>query len=307
MSGSRPLLGAVEAGGTKFVCAVGRGPDELLAETRFPTGDPEATLARTVAFLREAAAAHGRLAAVGVGSFGPVRLDPDAPGWGRIADTPKPGWSDADVVGPLQRELEVPVAFDTDVNAAALGEWRWGAGRGADPLVYVTVGTGIGGGGLAGGRLLHGLLHPEMGHLPVRRDPGRDPFPGTCPFHGDCLEGLACGPAIEARWGRPAEELPADHPAWALEADYLAQGALGITLVLSPRRIVLGGGVMEAPGLLDRVRARFVDALGGYLRAPELGAGIDRYLVAPGLGSRAGVLGALALAERAASRPTRTG
>jgi fructokinase len=300
MSGTRPLLGAVEAGGTKFVCAVGRGPDELLAETRFPTEDPEATLARTVQFLREAAAAHGRLAAVGVGSFGPVRLDPEVPGWGRIADTPKTGWSDADVAGPLRRALEVPVAFDTDVNAAALGEWRWGAGRGADPLVYVTVGTGIGGGGRIDGRLLHGLLHPEMGHLPVRRDPARDPFPGTCPFHGDCLEGLACGSAIAERWGRPAEELSADHPAWELEAEYLAQGALAITLVLSPRRIVLGGGVMEAPGLLDRVRTRFVDAVGGYLRAPELGPGVDAYLVAPGLGRRAGVLGALALAEGAA-------
>jgi fructokinase len=190
------------------------------------------------------------------------------------------------------------VAFDTDVNGAALGERQWGAARGLDTFVYVTVGTGIGGGGMAGGRLLHGLVHPEMGHMRIPHDLSADPFPGHCPFHRDCLEGLASGPAIEARWGRPARELPPDHPAWGLEAEYLAAMAVNLTTVLSPQRIVLGGGVMEQPQLFPRVRRRVRELLAGYLRSPAILEEIDRYIVPPGLGGRAGVLGALALARR---------
>ncbi|MDT8436007.1 MAG: ROK family protein [Gemmatimonadota bacterium] len=317
------LVGAIEAGGTKFVCAVGRAPaagadatpdatpdaapDALLAETRFPTTTPDETLERAAGWLREAAARHGTLAALGIGSFGPVDVDPASPTWGHVTSTPKPGWQGAAFAPRLAAALGVPVGFDTDVNAAALGEWLWGAGRGTDTLVYVTVGTGIGGGAVLGGRPLHGLLHPEMGHVPVGRDPARDSFPGICPFHGDCLEGMASGPALAAHWGRPAEELPPDHEAWEREAAHLAAGLAAITCVLSPERIVLGGGVMETPGLLERVRDALHARLAGYLRAPRLAerAGLDEYLVPPGLGARAGVLGALALAARAAAVGTR--
>jgi fructokinase len=292
------LYGAVEAGGTKFVCAVGTGPDDIRSETRFPTTTPAETLGRTVEFLRTEAGRHGPLAAVGVASFGPVDLAPSSPTYGFITSTPKPGWADADVAGHVSRALGVPVGFDTDVNAAALAERQWGAARGLDTLVYLTVGTGIGGGGIVDGRLMHGLIHPEMGHIHVPHDRADDPFDGVCPYHGDCLEGLASGPAMKARWGRPAEELPDDHPAWAVEAGYLAHALAIYVCVLSPQRIVLGGGVMESPQLFPLIRARLVRLLNGYVQAPEIVQDIDRYVVPPALGNRAGVLGALALGER---------
>lgn len=291
------LRGGVEAGGTKFVCVVGTGIDDVRAETRILTTTPADTLAAVVRFFDGAARAHGRLSAIGVGSFGPVDLHPASPTFGTITSTPKPGWAGTDVVGTLRRALGVPVAFDTDVNAAALGEWRHGAARGLDTFVYLTVGTGIGGGGLVGGRLLHGLVHPEMGHLRVPHDHAADPFPGVCPFHGDCLEGLASGPAIAARWGAPAESLDADHPAWMLEARYLALALHDIVCTLSPQRIVIGGGVMAQPSLLPRVRAELAGLLNGYIQAPALLERIDDYVVPPALGDRAGVAGALVLAE----------
>ena len=196
-------------------------------------------------FFRAEQAQRGPLAAVGVGCFGPVDLRETSATWGFITTTPKAGWANVDVAGRLTRDLGVPVAFDTDVNAAAFGEARWGAAQGLDTFVYLTVGTGIGGGGLQRGQPMHGLVHPEMGHMLLPRDPSADPFPGVCPFHGGCLEGLASGPAMLARWGQPAESLPADHPAWALEARYLALAAVNLVCTLSPQRIVLGGGVME--------------------------------------------------------------
>lgn len=292
------LFGGIEAGGTKFVCALGTGPGDVRAETRFPTTTPAETLGRAVAFFREARHTHGPPAAVGVASFGPVDLDRRSPTWGFVTSTPKPGWARADVAGAVGRELGVPVAFDTDVNGAALAEWRWGAARGLETFVYVTVGTGIGGGGMAGGRLLHGLVHPEMGHMLIPRDGVADPFAGCCPFHGDCLEGLASGPALEARWGRPAEELPEDHAAWALEAEYLALLAVNLTLILSPQRIVLGGGVMERGRLFPLIRRRTRERLNGYVRSTAFAEEMGSYIVAPALGARAGVLGALALASR---------
>ena len=291
------LYGAIEAGGTKFVCAVGSGPDDLRAETRIPTTTPEETIGRAIAFLSEQRESHGRLAAVGIASFGPVDLDPRSPTWGRVTTTPKPGWAQTDLAGPVAAALGAPVAFDTDVNGAALGEGRWGAARGLDTFVYVTVGTGIGGGGMAGGRLLHGLVHPEIGHMLLPRDPVADPFEGCCPFHGDCLEGLASGPAIAARWGRPAAELPFDHPAWALEAEYLALACVNLTLTLSPECIILGGGVMHQRHLFASIRRRFQERLAGYLRSPAIVEDVDSYIVPPGLGDRAGMLGALALAR----------
>jgi fructokinase len=265
-----------------------------LAETRIPTTAPDETLSRAVAFFREAPT---RVAAVGIASFGPIDLDPRSATFGFITTTPKPGWAHTDVAGPFRKALDVPVAVDTDVNGAALGEHRWGAAAGVDPAVYVTVGTGIGGGGVVNGRLLHGLLHPEMGHLRLPHDRTADPFPGTCPYHGDCLDGLASGRALRERWGVPAEALPFDHPAWPLEAEYLALGLVAIVAVLSPKRIVLGGGVMQQPTLLPRVRRRVVELLAGYLRASEVVEDIDDYVVPPALGARAGVIGALALAR----------
>jgi fructokinase len=264
-------------------CAVGTGPDDVRAETSMPTTTPAETLTRVLEFFH----AHPGIAAVGAACFGPIDLDRSSPTFGRITTTPKPGWRDADVVGAL-RTLSVPVAFDTDVNGAALAEYRWGAGRGVDPFVYVTVGTGIGGGAIVGGRPVHGLVHPEMGHLPIPRD-AADAFAGACPYHRDCLEGLASAVALAQRWGAPPETLPAEHEAWRLQARYLALGVAAIAAVLSPPRIVLGGGVMRASGLLTRVRAETVTALADYVRAPEL--------MAPALGERAGVLGAVALAQ----------
>jgi len=295
-----PLWGAVEAGGTKFVCAVGTGPEDWREEIRYPTTTPEETLQRAVDFFRPylpgGARAQPPLEGVGVGAFGPLDPDPESPTFGYITSTPKPGWAQTDIVGWIRRALKLPVGFDTDVNAAALGEHRWGAARGLDTFIYLTVGTGIGGGGMAGGRLLHGLLHPEMGHIRIPHDRVKDPYAGYCPYHGDCLEGLAAGPALEARWGARAETLGPDHPAWPLEAHYLALGVASFMLTQSPQRVIMGGGVMEQADLLDRVRDELQQILHGYLRAPEILERMDEYLVPPGLGNRAGIAGALALA-----------
>jgi len=291
-------FGGIEAGGTKWVCAVGSGPDELEAVAVLPTESPEATVDAAAAFFRE----HRGLEAVGVGTFGPVDLDERSPRFGTITTTPKPGWRDTPVAAMLGERLGLPVAIDTDVNAAALGEHRWGAAQGLDTFCYVTVGTGIGGGGMVRGRLLHGLLHPELGHMRIPHDRGRDPFPGSCPYHGDCFEGLASGTALRARAGRPGEQIE-DAATWELEAEYLALGLVNVVAVLSPQRIVLGGGVAKAPGLLPLVRERLTELAGGYFDAPELHREIGSYVVAPALGDRAGVLGALELARVSAAAP----
>jgi fructokinase len=294
------LYGAIEAGGTKFVCAVGTGPDELHAQARFPTTTPQETLGRCLDFFR----AQPKIEALGVGCFGPIELRRSAPGYGFVTTTPKPGWADADVVGPLRRALGVPVGFDTDVNGAVLGEARWGAARGLDSAIYVTIGTGIGGGALIGGGLVHGLVHPEMGHLLVPREQDDLEFAGECPFHGArCWEGVASGKAMARRWGRPAETLPANHPAWDLEARYIASALTTLVLVLSPERLILGGGVMQAEQLLPLVRKHLLTSLGGYVQADAVRSGIERYVVAPQLGQQAGIAGALVLAERAAREP----
>jgi len=295
-----PLYGGIEAGGTKFVCAVGGGPDDIRDEIRFPTTTPEETIDQAVEFFRTH---HMRepLAAVGIASFGPVDPNPTSPTWGYITTTPKPGWAHTDLVGPLQRALDVPMGFDTDVNGAALGEWRWGAAQGLDDFVYLTVGTGLGGGAMVNGELLHGMMHPEMGHMRLPHDFEADPYPGHCPFHGDCFEGLVCGPAIAERWGVDPRTLPPDHPAWALEARYLALGLVNIITVLSPQRVILGGGIMDQRQLFPMVRTDVQTLLNGYLQTPEILERIDEYIVPPGLGSRAGVLGAIALAEQAAA------
>ena len=283
--------GGIEAGGTKWVCGIGAGPDDLHALETFPTTTPAETLARAADFFTQ----NGGVAAVGFGSFGPIDLRA-----GRITTTPKPGWAETDVVSVLHDALGVPVAFDTDVNAAALGEGRWGAAIGLDTFCYFTVGTGIGGGVMAGGRLVHGLIHPEVGHMRIPHDLGRDPFEGSCPFHGDCFEGLAAGSAIERRWGKPGEELGDRSEFWELEAEYLALGVVNVICIASPQRVILGGGVMKQPSLLPLVRTRVRELIGGYIVAPELAEGLDEYIVGPALGDRAGVLGAIELARLAA-------
>ena len=250
------LIGAVEAGGTKMVCAVGTGPDDIRDEVRFPTSSPDECLGQVVDYFQEWQVEHGEeISAIGYGTFGPCDPRPGSPTYGWVTTTPKPGWSDTDVVGRLRTGLDVPIGFDTDVNGAALGEHLWGAARDVDTFVYLTIGTGIGGGIIVDGRILHGLIHPEAGHVAMPRDPGVDPFPGVCPYHGDCLEGLAAGPAIGARWKVPAAELGPDHPAWDLEAHYLALACANLICTLSPERIVLGGGVMEQLHLFPKIRA----------------------------------------------------
>ena len=303
MTTTTPLCGAVEAGGTKFVCMVGTGPGDMREQIRFATTTPESTLRQAVDFFRAAEQRHGRLAAIGIASFGPVDLDPASGTFGYITSTPKPGWSNVDIVGAIKSALETPVGFDTDVNAAALGEQRWGAAQGLDTFIYLTIGTGIGGGGLVNGRLMHGLVHPEMGHVRIPHDMDDDPFAGVCPFHGDCLEGLASGPAINARWLYPAEQLPDDHPAWALEARYLALALVNFICTLSPQRIVIGGGVMAKSQLYPLVREQVTELLNNYVRAPRILNEIDAYIVPPWLAENAGVLGALALAQLELTTP----
>ncbi|MGV1003824.1 MAG: ROK family protein [Candidatus Nanopelagicales bacterium] len=294
------LIGAVEAGGTKMVCAVGTGPHDLRDEVRFPTGDPLTVLAEVADYFTRWQAEHGeRIDAIGYGTFGPCDPNPASPTYGWVTKTPKPGWSDTDVVGALRARLDIPIGFDTDVNGAALGELDWGAAQGLENVVYMTIGTGIGGGVIAGGELLHGMLHPEIGHIRLAHDWQADPFPGRCPFHGDCLEGMAAGPAIGDRWGTPAFELPPGHPAWELEALYLAQLCQSLICTLSPERIVLGGGVMEQTHLFPMIRQKTIELLNGYVQTPQILQGIDEYIVPPGLGNRAGVLGCVALGQRA--------
>ncbi len=291
------IYGGIEAGGTKWVCAIGSGPDHVITKTRFPTTTPTETLARAIAFFRD----HqhlGPLAAIGVGAFGPVDLDPRSPTYGYITSTPKQGWANTNVADTLRQALSVPINVDTDVNAAALGEYRWGAAQGCTIAVYLTIGTGIGGGAIAYERRLHGLVHPEMGHLRLPHDWQRDPFPGNCPYHGDCLEGLASGPALAKRWGQPAETLGADHPAWVLQAHYLALALVNLVCTLSPERIIVGGGVMNQLQLFPLVRAEVQQILNGYVQASEILEQIDRYIVPPALGGQAGILGAIALAAQ---------
>ncbi len=287
------MFAGVEAGGTKFVCGIGTGPDDLTT-AQFPTSTPEITVGNVIEFFRKQ---DREPAAIGVGSFGPVDLDPLSPSFGHITSTPKEGWENFDLAGTLSRGLGVPVNLDTDVNAALLGEARWGAAQGLQDAVYITIGTGVGGGAMTHGRVVHGLVHPEMGHLHLPHDWKQDPFPGLCPYHGDCLEGLASGPAMQARWKAPALTLPPEHEAWDLEARYLALAIMNLTVSLSPQRIILGGGVMQQSHLFPLVRNQFAKIMNGYIRHPSLAAGLDQYIQPPGLGGRAGVLGSLVLAE----------
>ena len=289
------IYGGIEAGGTKFVCAIGFDPQNLTTIS-FPTTTPDETIEQAITFFQEHLEREP-LVAVGIGSFGPVDLNPTSHTFGYITTTPKPDWPYTDFAGRIARALDIPVAFDTDVNAAALGEAKWGAAQGLDTFVYLTVGTGIGGGVVINGKLLHGLLHPEIGHLRIQHDWKEDPYPGACPFHGDCLEGLSSGQALSERWRKPSEALPEDHSAWALEAKYLALGLVNLICTISPQRIILGGGVLQQRRLFPMIRRNVLKLLNGYLQIPAVINDIDNYILPPTLGNLAGVLGAIALAK----------
>ncbi len=300
---SEGLYGGIEAGGTKFNCIVGNGPDAIEAHTRIPTTTPPETLQRVIDFFRLYTEPR-RIAALGIGSFGPVDLDRGSPTYGWITSTPKPGWRNTDMLGSLVDALPIPIILDTDVNVAALGEVTWGAARGIDPALYLTIGTGIGGGLIQRGHPFQGLSHPEMGHIRIPHDRSVDDFTGNCPFHGDCFEGLANGPAIQKRLGQSAANLEDDHPYWTIEAGYIAAALATYILVLSPARIILGGGIMERRFLFPIIRRGVLERLNGYVEVASLLQHIDEYIVPPQLGGQSGVLGAIALARAEFCNPT---
>lgn len=294
------LIAAIEAGGTKFNCAIGTGYDDVLASKRIETGTPTETLRDMLDFFEAAMKQHGKISAFGIGSFGPLDLEPSSPTYGHITTTPKEGWKYTDLVGTLKDIFQyAPIAIDTDVNAAALAEYNWGNGQHCDPLVYITVGTGIGGGVLVNGKPIHGALHPEIGHLFVPGVLSNAPNPeGICPYHGSCLEGLISGPALAARWGAPADQFPADHEIWGEFATIMGLALANLTLTLSPRRIILGGGVMHQYQLFPMIQEELQRHLNGYVQTREVIEDIANYIVPPYLGDAAGISGAFALAQQ---------
>jgi fructokinase len=285
-------IAGIELGGTKVVCGIATGSGEVVERTVISTRDPEETLIDIKTWLEPRLTDTTGL---GIASFGPVHIDPASPRYGHIGTTPKTTWRNFDLLRAVRKWTRLPLALDTDVNAAALAEIRWGAASGHNNVVYVTVGTGIGGGIIVNGRAVHGLMHPEIGHMKPRRLPGDD-LDGMCPYHGDCFEGLAAGPAIRARWGRPLNELPADHPAFAMEADYLGQLAVNLLLTASPTKLIFGGGVMNCNELLPMIRDAAARHLNDYLDLTNISSGPGELIVTPGLESNAGLLGAVALA-----------
>lgn len=293
---SGQLFAAVEAGGTKFNCALVTAEGSLLAETRIPTTSPHETLAQVIHFFRQQKEFH-RALALGIASFGPLDLNPASPAYGSITSTPKPGWQNSPILSVLQNELGLPTAIETDVNAAALGELTWNPrNRGLDPFLYMTVGTGIGVGPILQGKPVHGLQHPEAGHMFVPHDLQLDPFPGACPFHQDCLEGLATGGAMHKRWGIPAYELPAGHPGWDLEAHYLALACCNLILSFSPQKIVIGGGVAQNDWLIPAIQRKTVQLLNGYVHHPQVLQNIESLITPASLGTHSGILGAAVIA-----------
>ena len=297
----KKLYGGIEAGGTKFVCVIASGPSHIVDEIRFKTTTPDETLGRAIKFFQPFISS-GQINTIGAGCFGPLDVIPESPTYGFITATPKPGWSNTNVLGILRGALGIKIAFDTDVNVAGLGEYKWGVSQGYDPSLYLTIGTGIGGGYIKEGRPLVGLLSPEMGHLRIPHNRDLDPFVGNCPFHDDCFEGLASGPAIEKRLGVPGATVPENDPFWNLEADYIASALMNYILTLSPKKIVLGGGVMQRGFLFSKVRWRVRVLLNGYVANKSLLENIDDYIVPPGLGNQSGSLGAIALAMQLEER-----
>ena len=286
-------LGALEAGGTKMVCAIGDESGKIYEQVSIPTETPEITMPRLISYFEER-----KIEALGIGCFGPIDPDKKSETYGSITSTPKRAWADYNSVGTMEKSLMIPVGFDTDVNGSVLGEVTFGQAKGKKCVVYVTIGTGVGAGIYIEGKLLHGMLHPEAGHilLTQRQD---DTYEGTCPYHKTCLEGLAAGPAIEARWGRKAVELKDDARVWDLEAYYIAQAIVNYILILSPQMIILGGGVMHQLHLFPKIRRRTLELLNGYVAHSAILEDIDNYIVPPALGDNAGAAGALLLALEA--------
>lgn len=299
MSAGERLYGAVEAGGSKFLCAVGHGVHEIIEERRIATRESAETLAEVLQFFHAMQLKHGRMRGFGIASFGPIQLDRRAPDWGRMLATPKPGWANANLIATLQPVADCAIELDTDVNAAALAEAELGTGQGCGSVAYVTVGTGIGAGVAIDGRTLRGRMHPEMGHIQVRRDARDLTFPGICPFHGDCLEGVASGLAIQRRWQSDLSALPENHVAYSIIGGYLGQLASTIALVTSAERIVFSGGVLENGLLLPHIRAATRDALAGYLPPHERDGCVENSVCLSALRGRAGLLGAMILARHA--------
>ncbi|WP_461207362.1 ROK family protein [Clostridium sp. DL1XJH146] len=280
----------IEAGGTKFVCAVGNEKGEIIEKKSFLTTTPEETMGNVIEYFKDK-----EFHAIGVGAFGPVDLDVNSKNFGSITTTPKPGWLNYNIIKELDKHFDVQKAFDTDVNVAALGELKWGAAKGLNSCLYITIGTGIGAGAIVENELIHGLIHPEMGHIFVRRHP-EDRYEGKCPFHKDCLEGLVSGPAIEERWGSKGYDLDSEHRAWDMEAYYLAQALVNYILILSPQKIIIGGGVMQQVQLFPKIRKYVTGLLNGYVHSDEILNNIDEYIVYPKLGQTAGICGAIELA-----------
>ena len=286
-------IAAIEAGGTKFICGIGTENGEILDKISIPTGTPEETMKMVIDYFKDK-----EFEAIGIGCFGPIDPVKDSESYGYITKTPKPYWSDYNIMGELKKHFDVPMEFDTDVNSAALGESLWGAGQGLNSVVYITVGTGIGAGAVINGKMLQGLTHPEMGHIFVKRDKN-DPYEGKCPFHKDCLEGLAAGPAIEERWGDKAYNLEDRNEVWEMEAYYLSQALINYILILSPQKIIMGGGVMKQSHLFPLIRKMVKETLNGYVHKKEILEDIDNYIVYPGLKENAGLMGSLALGRLA--------
>ncbi len=290
------IIAAVEAGGTKFICGLGTEDGEIIDKISIPTTTPEDTMKEVIAYFKDK-----KFDVMGVGSFGPIDPVKESGTYGYITKTPKPYWSDYNLIGELKKHFNVPMEFDTDVNGAALAESWWGAGSGLKNVMYITVGTGIGAGAVVDGKMLQGLTHPEMGHISVKRHKD-DSYEGKCPFHKDCLEGMAAGPAIEARWGKKGFELSDDMEVWEMEAYYLAQGLVNYILVLSPEKIIMGGGVMKQKQIFPLIRKNVQEFLNGYVHKKEILEDIDNYIVYPGLGDEAGFIGSLALGKIALSQ-----
>jgi len=289
-------FGGIEAGGTKFVCGVGSCPEDYKDQVVFDTTTPKKTLHKVIQYFKAQISKYS-INAIGIGSFGPIDLNKKNKSFGYITNTPKKKWSNVNVLGILSNELSVPVFIDTDVNVAAIAEHKWGAAQGLDTFIYLTIGTGIGGGGYANGKPMQGLMHSEMGHILIPHNFQEDPFKGVCPIHNDCLEGLACGPAIEERWGGKAVNLPLNHEAWKLEANYLAYALVNYICTLSPQRVIMGGGVMNQNHLFPIIRKRVKGLLNNYIQSNIILDHIEDFIVPPELGIRSGVLGAMALAQ----------
>ncbi|MFF2875178.1 ROK family protein [Gottfriedia sp. NPDC057991] len=286
------MLGAIEAGGTKFVCAIGDENGNLIERIQFPTTVPEETISQVIEFFK-----NYPIKAIGIGSFGPIDVNEASSTYGLITSTPKMAWQDFPFVQAINQHFSVPIGFNTDVNAAALGEATFGAAKGLDSCLYITIGTGIGAGAVVNGNLLQGITHPEMGHILVRRHPN-DKFVGNCPYHRDCLEGLASGPAIEARWEKIGSNLIDRKEVWDLEGYYIAQALMQYILILSPKKIILGGGVMNQMQVFESVYKYLNELVCDYVSLPEL----NEYIVPPSLGNNSGIIGALMLAQNALNK-----